>query len=104
MVPDDGVDDELVDAEVGGHGFEAGADARRGSDEVAGPVAFLGGGSAEGAEFAKGFFGRGHGAAVVHADAALEEADAGGEVFGFGVGVGADDADGGDGLGVSAAG
>ncbi len=44
-------------------------------------------------QFEEGVFGCGYGAAVVGADASLEEADGGVEVLGFGVGIGADDAD-----------
>jgi hypothetical protein len=111
----DGVDEEFVEFEVVGEGVELGGNAVGGADEVAGPLALFGGvegagdegeqgvgwGGLLGVELAEGVFGGGDGAAVVLADAALEEADAGVEAFGFGLGVGADDADaeGGVGLG-----
>ena len=108
MGPGDGVDDELVEVELGGDVGELVADLRLGADDVAGEFAGFGGvgigcGEAEdllrrgeGGELAEGFVGRGDGAAVVHADAALEEADAGVEVVGLLLGVG-DDGDDGDG-------
>ncbi len=108
----DGVDDELVEVEGGGDVAEVGGDLVGGADDVAGELAVFG--SVEGAggegderigggggvvELEECGFGCGDGAAVVHADAALEEADGGVEVLGFGVGWGADDSDGDGGFG-----
>jgi len=108
----DGVDDEFGEVEVGGEVAELEGYFAGGADEVAGPFGvFRGveraggegdervGGGGSFAEFDEGVFGGGYGAAVVHADAALEEADGGVEVVGFGVGIGTDDADGEGGFG-----
>jgi len=88
-----------------------------GSGEVGGPLVVFGGIEAaggegdegigcggQGFELAESVFGGGDGAAIVHADAALEEADGGVEALGFGVGVGGDDADGEGGFGGRAVG
>ncbi len=98
----DGVDDDFFEVEFGGEVAELGGYFVGGAGEVGGPLVFFGGVEGaggegdervgcggQGLELAEGVFGGGDGAAVVHADAALEEADGGGEALGFGVGVGA---------------
>ena len=113
----DGVDDDFFYVEFRGKPAELGGYLVGGAGEVGGPLVFFGrveaarregdervGRGGQGLELAEGVFRGGYGAAVVHADAALEEADGGGEAFGFGVGVGADDADGEGGFGGGAVG
>ena len=103
--------------EFGGEVAELGGYFVWGSGEVGGPLVVFGGVEAagregdervgcggQGCEFAEGVLGSGDGAAVVHADAALQEADRGVEALGFGVGVGDDDADGEGGFGRRAVG
>ena len=111
----DGVDDQLVELEVAREAAETEGYFFGGADDVAGPFAFFGGIVAAGGEgdewvrrggdcgeFAESFVGSGYRAAVIHADAALEEADACVEVVGFFLRGGADDADGQGGFGFCA--
>ncbi len=112
----DGVDDEFVEVKFFGEVAELVGCAVGGADDVAGPLVVFGGVETAGGEgdrwvrcggsgfeLAEGVFGGGDGAAVVHADAALEEADGGVEVVGFLLRIGADDADGQGGFGGGAA-
>jgi len=100
VVVGDGVDDELVDVEFGGHVEDVGFDLVGGAYEVAGELGAVGLLGTVLEEFDGGFFGGGYGASVVHADAELKEADGEGEALGFELGFGADDADGGYGFGL----
>src|ERR1700735_656428 len=115
MVVGDGVDDDFFEVEFLGEVAELGGDFVGSAYEVGGPLVVFGGVKAagdegdqwvgcggQGVELAESVCGGGDGAAVVHADAALEEADGGVEALGFGVGVGGDDADGEGGFGSGA--
>ena len=94
----DGVDDEFVEMKLVGHVGELCLDGQRGTNEVARELVGVGLGGAVGSQFEGGFFWSGERAAVVLADAELEQADGLREAFGFGLSFCADDADGGCGL------
>ena len=103
----DGVDDDLADFEIAGHGAETVSDVAGRADKVARPFAFLGlvqaargerqervGRSRHGGQFTESVVGRGDGTAVVHANATLQQTDRGGEVLSFFFGRCANYADG----------